>query len=564
MCPRGPDVRRAIAILLVLAALVAVLATGLGAGGDDGNYEVRAIFDNAAFLVKGEQVRIAGATVGTVSDVEVSTPDEVVHEDGKAEPGKAVVVLQIDTAAFQDFRQDASCLIRPQSLLGEKYVECEPTQPRAADSPVPPPLDVIADDQPGAGQRLLPLEQNGKAVDLDLVNNIMREPYADRFRLILNELGAGLAARGHELAQVVDRADPALRETNEVLAILARQNKALAELARNGDAVLAPLARDRERIKGFINSATVTNQATAERAADLETGLARLPQTLREVRATTTELKRFSAAGTPLLQNLAAAAPAATRATKALGPFADAATPAVVSLGEAAAKSKAPLVGSDPLIRQIRKLAKSAAPATQNLSAFLSSLDERGGFKNLLRFAYRGVGSFNGFDNLGHYARAFLLITNCNDYVTAPQSGCIANFLPPTTDETTAKTEKPQRKAKPANRHGGGARKPSGHRGGGVESQPSPASPGTTTTPTTPDQSGGFSAPPLQTEPGPSGTTTTPTTPQAPSAPNLGATPQAQSASQAQSTPQKQMRDAQLLLDFLIGERHEPGKGKKR
>ena len=83
MCPRGPDVRRAIAILLVLAALVAVLATGLGAGGDDGNYEVRAIFDNAAFLVKGEQVRIAGATVGTVSDVEVSTPDEVVHEDGK-------------------------------------------------------------------------------------------------------------------------------------------------------------------------------------------------------------------------------------------------------------------------------------------------------------------------------------------------------------------------------------------------------------------------------------------------------------------------------------------------
>ena len=127
---------------------------------------------------------------------------------------------------------------------------------------MPPPLDVIADDQPGAGQRLLPLEQNGKAVDLDLVNNIMREPYADRFRLILNELGAGLAARGHELAQVVDRADPALRETNEVLAILARQNKALAELARNGDAVLAPLARDRERIKA---SSTAPRSPTRRR-----------------------------------------------------------------------------------------------------------------------------------------------------------------------------------------------------------------------------------------------------------------------------------------------------------
>ena len=48
----------------------------------------------------------------------------------------------------------------------------------------------------------------------------MREPYPDRFRLILNDLGAGLAARGDELAEIVERANPALRETNEVLAIL--------------------------------------------------------------------------------------------------------------------------------------------------------------------------------------------------------------------------------------------------------------------------------------------------------------------------------------------------------
>ena len=40
--------------------------------------------------------------------------------------------MQIDDPGFQDFREDASCLIRPQSLLGEKFVECEPTQPRAA------------------------------------------------------------------------------------------------------------------------------------------------------------------------------------------------------------------------------------------------------------------------------------------------------------------------------------------------------------------------------------------------------------------------------------------------
>ena len=208
-------------------------------------------------------------------------------------------MLQIDDPGFQDFREDASCLIRPQSLLGEKYVECEPTQPRAAGTEPPPELAVIEEGEPGEGQRFLPLESNGKAVDLDLVNNIMREPYADRFRLILNDLGAGLAARGDDLAEIIDRSDPALRETNAVLAILARQNRALADLARNGEAVLEPLARDRDRIGSFINSAAVTAEATAERGADLEQNFALLPETLRELRSTMTELKKLSDAGDP-------------------------------------------------------------------------------------------------------------------------------------------------------------------------------------------------------------------------------------------------------------------------
>jgi phospholipid/cholesterol/gamma-HCH transport system substrate-binding protein len=206
--------RRVAAILLALVASAAILIVGSGAGGDDGTYEVRAMFDNAAFMVPGEEVRIAGANVGVVSDVDVTGEDEPVHLDGSPEPGKAVLVLEIDDAGFQDFRSDASCLIRPQSLLGEKFVECEPTQPRAAGSPAPPPLEEVPEGQPGEGQRFLPIESNGKTVDLDLVNNIMREPYADRFRLILNDLGAGLAARGDELAEIVQRSDPALRETN--------------------------------------------------------------------------------------------------------------------------------------------------------------------------------------------------------------------------------------------------------------------------------------------------------------------------------------------------------------
>ena len=96
----------------------------------------------------------------------------------------------------------------------------------------PPELEAIPDGERGEGQYLLPLEQNGKSVDLDLVNNIMSEPYPDRFRLILNDLGAGLATRGDELEEIIERANPALRETNEVLEDPRRQNKALESSPR--------------------------------------------------------------------------------------------------------------------------------------------------------------------------------------------------------------------------------------------------------------------------------------------------------------------------------------------
>ena len=38
---------------------------------------------------------------------------------------------------------------------------------------------------------MLPFENNGKVVDLDLINNIQRASDSERFRLIINDLGAG-------------------------------------------------------------------------------------------------------------------------------------------------------------------------------------------------------------------------------------------------------------------------------------------------------------------------------------------------------------------------------------
>ena len=421
--------RRLATIVCALAAGGGLLIASAAPGDDGGPYKLRAIFDNGGFLVPGEDVRIAGAKVGSVVEVEVAGVDEIVTEEGDGTaPGKAVVVMEIDDPAFQDFREDASCLIRPQSLLGERFVECKNTQPRSAASEPPPALPEIPEGQPGAGQHLLPVENNGKAVDLDLVQNINRRPYAERFRLILNDLGAGLAARGDELAEIVQRSNPALRETDEVLAILAQQNRALAQLAQDSDTVLEPLARERDRIVGFIDHANEVNQASAERSGDIEAGLERFPATLRELRQTMTQLQAFSDQATPVFSDLGAAAPSLTRASEALGPFSDAATESLTTLGDAAKTAGPDIAASDPLILDLRTLAKKTKPAAKSLAELLGSLRKTDGFDRIMDLVFNTANGLNGFDSLGHYLRALLLVTNCVDYRVTVLTGCSANW----------------------------------------------------------------------------------------------------------------------------------------
>ena len=337
--------------------------------------------------MSGEEVRVAGAKVGTVDSVEVSGDDEIVSREGgdHAVPGKAVVVMDITDSGFKDFRSDASCIIRPQSLIGERYVDCTPTQPYAPGQTPPPELPTIPDDQPGAGQHLLPLENNGTTVDLDLVQNIQRLPFRDRFRLILNELGAGLAARGQDLGEVIDRANPALRQTDRVLNILAQQSRELASLASNGDAALEPLARHRTDVTGFFHNAAISGQATAERGADLEAGLSKLPATLHQVRLTMGRLKQFADQGTPLFADLKASGTNISKATQKLAPFARAGIPALTSLGDAGQSAGPKLAASDPLLTDLSATASSAVPVGKNLSALLDTFVKTQGFQNLRR-----------------------------------------------------------------------------------------------------------------------------------------------------------------------------------
>ena len=419
--------------LLPLGILAAIaIAIALIAGRDDDDaYVVRAIFDNGGFMVAEEEVRVAGATVGEIESVDVTLPGEVdSYEDGKPQaiPGKAVIVMRIDDPGFQDFRRDAGCYIRPQSLIGEKFVDCRPTLPRAPGSEPPPPLREIPAGEPGAGQLLLPVENNSTSVDPDLINNIQRLPYAQRFRLIFNELGASLAGRGEDLEEVVKRANPVLRDVDRLFGILRRQRNQLAQLAADSEEILRPFSRERASVAGFFSNAGAAAEASAERGEDLEESFAKLPTFLRELRATMRSLEGFSDAATPVFADLGSSAPAFTDATRALTPFAAASTVSLKSLGASGEAAGPKLRAADRVVRKLRDLARSGAVPTTRLAEFLTSTKQEGGFDSLVDLIYNSTATGNEFDQFGHFTRTLVTLTNCVDYELVETSGCSANF----------------------------------------------------------------------------------------------------------------------------------------
>jgi phospholipid/cholesterol/gamma-HCH transport system substrate-binding protein len=339
--------------------------------------------------------------------------------------------MKITDPGFQDFRSDASCLIRPQSLIGEKFVDCRPTLPRAPGSEPAPPLKEIPEGEPGAGQFLLPVENNSTSVDPDLINNINQLTYAQRFRLILNELGAGLAGRGEDVEEVVKRANPVLRDADRLFGILREQRDQLAQLTSDSEQILGPLSRERRSVAGFFSNAGAAAQASTEKGAALEASLSKLPAFLRELRQTMASFEYFSKAGTPVAESLDKAAPALTKATRALTPFSAASTVSLKSLGATGVVAGPKLRAADPVVVKFRELGRTGASPTTELARFLISAKKTKGFDGIADLIYNSVAATNEFDQYGHFTRSLTALTNCIDYVAAPTSGCSANFNGP-------------------------------------------------------------------------------------------------------------------------------------
>src|SRR3954453_2379452 len=170
------------ALAVIAIAAIALIASRSSAG----DYRVDVIFDNSRGLTPGQLVEVAGARVGKIQSIHLTRGF------------KARIELEVDKR-FAPFRKNAACTIRPQGLLAEYYVECDPGTPAS------PPLRAAAGSAP-----TVPVTHTTQPVALTDLADIWSAPVRDRLSILLAELGMGTAGRGGDLNAILRRSNPSL------------------------------------------------------------------------------------------------------------------------------------------------------------------------------------------------------------------------------------------------------------------------------------------------------------------------------------------------------------------
>ncbi len=72
---------------------------------------------------------------------------------------------------------------------------------------------------------MIPASRVSQTVQPDLVQNTMREPFKQRFRLLINEFGTGLSGNSEALNEAIRLGAPALTDLKEVTETLRSQRE---------------------------------------------------------------------------------------------------------------------------------------------------------------------------------------------------------------------------------------------------------------------------------------------------------------------------------------------------
>jgi phospholipid/cholesterol/gamma-HCH transport system substrate-binding protein len=310
--------------------------------------------DNARAVTpgQGQTAQIAGVRIGDIAEVEL-------------EGGRALVGLDIEPRYAELIHRDARALLRPRTGLKDMYIQIHPG------SEGPPVREGFT----------IPVQASLTDVDVDEILSVLDARTRDYITLLANGAGEGLRGRGTNLARVLERYGPTVRDLGRVNHALARERVALRRLVTSLAKVNRTLARRPGELSKLVSTASSTLGAFASEDDNLRGAAGELAPTLQEATRALRAVAPFAEQLGPTTRALLPAVRELEDVNEAVSPFAREATPIVRRQIR-------------PFVRRAQPLARDLAPAARGLARAFPELRRSGkvlnDFVNMLGHNPRG------------------------------------------------------------------------------------------------------------------------------------------------------------------------------
>ena len=252
--------------ILALAALIAAVALAALAmfGGGD-KYRVKAVFQNAGQLVPGNEVRVGGQPIGSISDIQL---------DNRAD---AIVTMEIGDAVAP-LHEGTTATIRATSLSGitSRYISLKPGPNNAEE---------LADGgEIGADETSAP-------VDLDTLFNTLDPKTRAGLRNLIRGSGNQYDSRGVEAGQSIQYFAPFLGSTSRLTEELALDQQVFEQFVKDGADTVSAIASRRADLADLVSNTNSAMRAIGDENVALQRALELLPGTLRKANTTFVNLR---------------------------------------------------------------------------------------------------------------------------------------------------------------------------------------------------------------------------------------------------------------------------------
>ncbi len=238
--PRRTVVSVAMVITFAAACLLGlgVIALNMGLHGPwSSDFALNAEFASANGLVPQSEVRVSGVHVGTVVSI------------GDSRDGGALVQMALQPGIR--LRQDTRAVIRPKTLLGEKFVEL--VRPQSSDQAYLPSGATI------------PKAQTGQAIEIDDILNAMDAPTRQAMSESFRQLGIALDSRQQDVSASIPGLDSTMANLRPLARVGESRQKELDRILTNLNTIMQALADEQDQLGHLVDSGATVMTGIAAR-----------------------------------------------------------------------------------------------------------------------------------------------------------------------------------------------------------------------------------------------------------------------------------------------------------